>query len=168
MQDNSIFHELFVLELANNHWGSLQRGLKIIQDYGCHILSIHCPVDVIFLQTPLAVYIHKDSFRFCVFLQNLTFDDLVLENGGFLRNSYSSKRTSSCTSQWIGWWTSRFAASGSRKSSRFSKGTYRRCPKGVEVSFRNCDRKNQYVRVWKRNVFIVFIFCLRENLTMVI
>tara|TARA_B100000029_G_C17438051_1_gene910456 strand:- start:82 stop:1155 length:1074 start_codon:yes stop_codon:yes gene_type:complete len=34
MQDNSIFHELFVLELANNHWGSLQRGLKIIQDYG--------------------------------------------------------------------------------------------------------------------------------------
>ena len=34
MQDNSIFHELFVLELANNHWGSLQRGLKIVRDYG--------------------------------------------------------------------------------------------------------------------------------------
>ena len=33
MQDNSILNELFVLELANNHWGSLQRGLKIIQDY---------------------------------------------------------------------------------------------------------------------------------------
>jgi sialic acid synthase SpsE len=28
-----IFDELFVLELANNHWGSLERGLKIITDY---------------------------------------------------------------------------------------------------------------------------------------
>lgn len=31
--DNSIFDELFVLELANNHWGSVKRGLKIISDY---------------------------------------------------------------------------------------------------------------------------------------
>ncbi len=29
----SIFENLFVLELANNHWGSLERGLKIIDDY---------------------------------------------------------------------------------------------------------------------------------------
>lgn len=28
-----IFEELFVLELANNHWGSLKRGLQIISDY---------------------------------------------------------------------------------------------------------------------------------------
>jgi N-acetylneuraminate synthase len=28
-----IFDNLFVLELANNHWGSLQRGFKIIDDY---------------------------------------------------------------------------------------------------------------------------------------
>ncbi|MBN2530512.1 MAG: N-acetylneuraminate synthase family protein [Deltaproteobacteria bacterium] len=28
-----IFNELFVLELANNHWGSLDRGLRIINDY---------------------------------------------------------------------------------------------------------------------------------------
>ena len=33
MQDNKIFNELFVLELANNHWGNIQRGLKIVQDY---------------------------------------------------------------------------------------------------------------------------------------
>jgi N-acetylneuraminate synthase len=31
--DNSIFDELFVLELANNHLGSVERGLKIISDY---------------------------------------------------------------------------------------------------------------------------------------
>jgi N-acetylneuraminate synthase len=29
----SIFEDLFVLELANNHWGKLERGLKIIIDY---------------------------------------------------------------------------------------------------------------------------------------
>jgi sialic acid synthase SpsE len=29
-----IFEDLFVLELASNHWGSLARGLKIIADYG--------------------------------------------------------------------------------------------------------------------------------------
>jgi sialic acid synthase SpsE len=29
-----IFEDLFVLELASNHWGRLDRGLKIIADYG--------------------------------------------------------------------------------------------------------------------------------------
>jgi len=29
-----IFENLFVLELANNHWGSVERGLKIIRDHG--------------------------------------------------------------------------------------------------------------------------------------
>jgi N-acetylneuraminate synthase len=28
------FNDLFVLELANNHWGSVERGLKIIRDFG--------------------------------------------------------------------------------------------------------------------------------------
>lgn len=31
---DSIFSNLFVLELANNHWGKLERGLKIISDFG--------------------------------------------------------------------------------------------------------------------------------------
>lgn len=29
-----VFDELFVLELANNHWGDVRRGLRIIHDYG--------------------------------------------------------------------------------------------------------------------------------------
>lgn len=32
--EKSVFTNLFVLELANNHWGSLDRGLKIIRDFG--------------------------------------------------------------------------------------------------------------------------------------
>lgn len=31
--DKEIFENLFVLEIANNHWGKLDRGLKIIRDH---------------------------------------------------------------------------------------------------------------------------------------
>lgn len=31
--NRDIFEDLFVLELANNHWGSLERGLRIVDDY---------------------------------------------------------------------------------------------------------------------------------------
>ena len=34
MIDRDIFEELFVLEIANNHWGRVDRGLKIIETYG--------------------------------------------------------------------------------------------------------------------------------------
>jgi sialic acid synthase SpsE len=33
-RDKDLFENLFVLELANNHWGKLERGLKIIRDHG--------------------------------------------------------------------------------------------------------------------------------------
>ena len=33
INQKSIFHNLFVLELANNHWGSIKRGKKIINDH---------------------------------------------------------------------------------------------------------------------------------------
>jgi N-acetylneuraminate synthase len=33
LMNRNIFEELFVLELANNHWGRIDRGLKIIKDY---------------------------------------------------------------------------------------------------------------------------------------
>ena len=33
MIDRNIFDELFVLEIANNHWGSLDRGLRIIKEF---------------------------------------------------------------------------------------------------------------------------------------
>jgi N-acetylneuraminate synthase len=34
MIDRDIFEELFVLEMANNHWGRLDRGLKIVSQFG--------------------------------------------------------------------------------------------------------------------------------------
>jgi sialic acid synthase SpsE len=33
-RDREIFENLFVLEAANNHWGDLERGKKIVSDYG--------------------------------------------------------------------------------------------------------------------------------------
>ena len=34
IMNNEIFEDLFVLELANNHLGDLQRGLEIIKQHG--------------------------------------------------------------------------------------------------------------------------------------
>jgi len=31
--DGSVFENLFVLELANNHWGNLSRGLRIVEEF---------------------------------------------------------------------------------------------------------------------------------------
>ncbi len=33
-RDREVFENLFVLELANNHWGRVERGLRIIRDFG--------------------------------------------------------------------------------------------------------------------------------------
>jgi N-acetylneuraminate synthase len=33
-RDRDLFENLFVLEVANNHWGRVDRGLKIIRDHG--------------------------------------------------------------------------------------------------------------------------------------
>lgn len=33
MINRDIFEDLFVLELANNHWGNLQRGLRIVKEF---------------------------------------------------------------------------------------------------------------------------------------
>ena len=33
-REKDLFENLFVLEIANNHWGQVERGLKIIRDFG--------------------------------------------------------------------------------------------------------------------------------------
>jgi sialic acid synthase SpsE len=33
-KDKELFENFFVLEMANNHWGSVDRGLKLIRDHG--------------------------------------------------------------------------------------------------------------------------------------
>jgi N-acetylneuraminate synthase len=61
MQDNqSIFDELFVLELANNHWGKVDRGLRIIRDFG-KIVRFNSVKAAIKLQfRDVNSFVHKD------------------------------------------------------------------------------------------------------------
>lgn len=56
----SIFNNLFVLELANNHWGKLDRGLKIISDFGrvVRFNNVHAAVKLQFRDVDS--FIHRD------------------------------------------------------------------------------------------------------------
>lgn len=54
------FEDLFVLELANNHWGKLYRGLKIIEDYA-KVVSANGVRAAVKLQIrDVDNFIHKD------------------------------------------------------------------------------------------------------------
>jgi N-acetylneuraminate synthase len=60
MTQNRIFEDLFVLELANNHWGNLERGLKIITDFS-RIVRFNNVKAAIKLQfRDVDSFIHKD------------------------------------------------------------------------------------------------------------
>ncbi len=60
MIDRDIFNELFVLELANNHWGDVNRGLKIIKDFSTVVRynNIHASIKLQFRD--VNSFIHKD------------------------------------------------------------------------------------------------------------
>jgi N-acetylneuraminate synthase len=60
MKSNNIFDDLFVLEMASNHQGSLERGLRIIQQYA-KIVRFNNVRGAIKLQfRDLENFIHKD------------------------------------------------------------------------------------------------------------
>jgi sialic acid synthase SpsE len=56
----SIFENLFVLELANNHWGRLERGLKIISDFArvVRFNDVHAAIKLQFRDVDS--FIHRD------------------------------------------------------------------------------------------------------------
>jgi len=56
----SIFDELFVLELANNHWGKLARGLKIIDEFGDVVSSNGVKAAVKLQFRDVDSFVHKD------------------------------------------------------------------------------------------------------------
>lgn len=57
---NNIFEDLFVLELANNHWGNVNRGLKIIEEFS-HVVRFNNIKAAIKLQIrDVDNFIHKD------------------------------------------------------------------------------------------------------------
>lgn len=61
MQDhNKIFEDLFVLELANNHWGSVERGLKIIQQFSGAVRFSNVRAAIKLQFRDVDAFVHKD------------------------------------------------------------------------------------------------------------
>ena len=58
--NKSIFEDLFVLELANNHWGSLERGLKIIRDFSQVVRFNDVRASIKLQFRDVDSFIHKD------------------------------------------------------------------------------------------------------------
>jgi sialic acid synthase SpsE len=54
-----IFENLFVLEMANNHWGKLARGLKIIEEFGKIVRFNNVNAALKFQFRDVASFIHK-------------------------------------------------------------------------------------------------------------
>lgn len=56
----NIFDELFVLEVANNHWGSLDRGLKIVRDFAtvARYHNVRCAIKLQFRDVDQ--FVHRD------------------------------------------------------------------------------------------------------------
>jgi len=55
-----LFEDLFVLELANNHWGSLERGFKIIEEYGKVVKYNNVKAAIKLQIRDVDNFIHKD------------------------------------------------------------------------------------------------------------
>ena len=56
----SIFEDLFVLELANNHWGSLERGLRIIREFAQVVRFNDVRASIKLQFRDVDSFIHKD------------------------------------------------------------------------------------------------------------
>lgn len=60
MINNQIFEDLFVLELANNHWGDVNRGLKIISDFAKIVRFNNVRAAIKLQFRDVETFIHKD------------------------------------------------------------------------------------------------------------
>ncbi len=60
MSANDIFEELFVLEMANNHLGDLQRGLKIVSNYAQVVRFNNVRAAIKLQLRDIDTFIHKD------------------------------------------------------------------------------------------------------------
>lgn len=60
MIHRNFFDELFVLELANNHWGKLERGLKIINDFAKIVRFNNVRATIKLQFRDVDNFIHKD------------------------------------------------------------------------------------------------------------
>lgn len=60
MIHRNFFEELFVLELANNHWGRIERGLKIIDDFSKIVRFNNVRATIKLQFRDIDNFIHKD------------------------------------------------------------------------------------------------------------
>jgi sialic acid synthase SpsE len=60
VRDSEIFQNLFVLEAANNHWGDLERGKKIIRDYSTVVRQNNVKAAIKFQFRDVDNFIHSD------------------------------------------------------------------------------------------------------------
>lgn len=58
--NRNMFEDLFVLELATNHWGSVERGLKIINDYSKVVRFNNVRAAIKLQFRDVDTFIHKD------------------------------------------------------------------------------------------------------------
>ena len=64
MKDNELFQDLFVLELANNHWGNVERGLKIIETYSRVVRFNNIKAAIKLQFRNVDTFIHKDFLQY--------------------------------------------------------------------------------------------------------
>ena len=64
MINRDIFDELFVLELANNHWGDVNRGLRIVKEFSTVVRYNDVRAAIKLQFRDLDTFVHKD-FRHC-------------------------------------------------------------------------------------------------------
>jgi len=60
MINRDFFEELFVLEMANNHWGNLERGLKIVSDFAKIVRFNNVRATIKLQFRDVESFVHKD------------------------------------------------------------------------------------------------------------
>lgn len=60
MIDKDIFEDLFVLEMANNHWGKLDRGLKIVSEFSKIVRFNNVRAAIKLQFRDVEKFVHKD------------------------------------------------------------------------------------------------------------
>ena len=60
MIESQVFDELFVLEMANNHWGKLERGLKIVKDFSRIVRFNNVKAAIKIQLRDVDTFVHKD------------------------------------------------------------------------------------------------------------
>jgi sialic acid synthase SpsE len=61
--NNKIFEDLFVLELANNHWGDVKRGLKIIDEFALMVKNNNVKASIKLQLRDVDNLIHPDHIN---------------------------------------------------------------------------------------------------------